>query len=174
MEKKRRKIVKGKVENWKSKGWKDWKWVWKWEWVKMRREDLFFFFFFFFLLFTFLKTTKICFGATKMEIFYREKIWKNVFAPTEKFSCYAPEMTWWILVCKKLGERYKYTGMIQVGLYDFQIGSMKKNIEAKLCEMHIGLWSEVMREKMQRTRKPQSSFWVPANVLLFTYYLSCL
>ena len=30
------------------------------------------FFFFFFLLFTF-QTTKICFGATKMEILYQEK-----------------------------------------------------------------------------------------------------
>ena len=53
------------------------------------------FFFFFFLLF---KTTKICFGCTKMEISYREKryhagikIWKNDFAPSEKVSCYAPD-----------------------------------------------------------------------------------
>ena len=61
MEEKRRKIVKGKVENWK---WKEGK-VLKWG------EDLFFFFFFFF--FWLFKTTKICFGATKMEIFYREK-----------------------------------------------------------------------------------------------------
>ena len=35
-------------------------------------------FFFFFSLF---KTTEICFGPTKMEIFYREKIRKNDFAP---------------------------------------------------------------------------------------------
>ena len=44
-----------------------------------------------------LPATKICFGSTKMEIFYREKafhagkkIRKNDFAPSEKFSCYAP------------------------------------------------------------------------------------
>ena len=49
---------------------------------------------FFLLLF---KTTKICFGSIKMEIFYRErafhtgkKITKNDFVPLEKFSCYAP------------------------------------------------------------------------------------
>ena len=58
-------------------------------------EDLFFFFF---LLFTF-QTTKICFGSTKMEIFYQEKAFhagkkagKDDFAPSEKFSCYAPEV----------------------------------------------------------------------------------
>ena len=72
---------------------------------------LFFFFFFvfsFFVLFLFcfvlfcfcfslLKTTKICFGSTKMLIFYREKsfnagkkIRKNDFAPSEKYACYAP------------------------------------------------------------------------------------
>ena len=43
------------------------------------------------------KTTKICFGSTKMGIFYREKafhagkqISKNDFAPSEKYACYAP------------------------------------------------------------------------------------
>ena len=43
------------------------------------------------------KSTKICFGSTKMEIFYREKafhaakkIRKNDFASSEKFSCCAP------------------------------------------------------------------------------------
>ena len=46
----------------------------------------------------FFKMTEICFGSTKMEIFYREKafhagkrIRKNDFAPSEKFYCYAPE-----------------------------------------------------------------------------------
>ena len=54
-------------------------------------EDLFLF------CFSLFKTTKICFGSTKMEIFYREKafharkkIRKNDFAPSEKFSCYSP------------------------------------------------------------------------------------
>ena len=37
---------------------------------KMRRGLFFFFFFFCFSLF---KTTKICFGSTKMGIFYQEK-----------------------------------------------------------------------------------------------------
>ena len=52
--------------------------------LKMRRRLLFFFFSLF-------KMTKICFGCTKMEIFYREKgihagkkIRKNDFAPSEK------------------------------------------------------------------------------------------
>ena len=47
--------------------------------------------------FSLLKTTKIYFGSTKIEIFYREKafhagkkIRKNDFAPLEKFSCYSP------------------------------------------------------------------------------------
>ena len=59
---------------------------------KMRRELIFL------LLFTF-QTIKICFGSTKMVIFYQEnafhagkKIRKNVFAPPpEKISCYAPD-----------------------------------------------------------------------------------
>ena len=59
MEQKRRKIIKGKVENWKLQ----------------KEERIFFFFFFFFFFFSFLlfKTTEICFGSTKMGIFYREK-----------------------------------------------------------------------------------------------------
>ena len=43
--------------------------------------------------------TKICFGSTKMEIFYWEKAFhagkkfkKNDFAPSENFSCYAPDI----------------------------------------------------------------------------------
>ena len=45
-----------------------------------------------------LKTTKICFGSTEMGILYREKafhagkkIRKKHFAPSEKYSSYAPE-----------------------------------------------------------------------------------
>ena len=60
------------------------------EGYKMRRV-LFFFFFFFF------KTTKICFGSTKIDISYWEKafhagkkIRKYDFAPSEKFYCNAP------------------------------------------------------------------------------------
>ena len=47
---------------------------------------------FFFLRFSLFKTTKICFGSTKMEICYREKafqagknIRKNYFAPQKNF-----------------------------------------------------------------------------------------
>ena len=61
--------------------------------VIKRGEDLFFFFFF---LLSLLKTTEICFGSTKMGIFYWEKafhagkkIRKNYFAPSEKYACYA-------------------------------------------------------------------------------------
>ena len=57
IEKKIRTILKGLVENWK----------WKVESYKMRRWPFFFF------SFSFFKTTKICFGSTKMESFYREK-----------------------------------------------------------------------------------------------------
>ena len=82
MEKKRRKMVKRKVENL------------KWKEGKLQNEARTFFFFSLF------KTTKIGFGCTKMEIFYREKkhftlgkkIRKNDFAPSEKCSCYAPEI----------------------------------------------------------------------------------
>ena len=90
IEKKRRKIVKGKVENWK----------WKVEKLKNEKkkwgEDFFFCFVFVFCFPLFKKTTKISFGSTKMEIFYREKVFhawkkirKNDFATSEKFSCYA-------------------------------------------------------------------------------------
>ena len=81
-------------ENWEEKVEN---WEWKQENVRKRGEDLFFFFFFFFFCFSLLKTTKICFGSTKMGIFYREKafhagkkFWKNDFAPSEKYACYAP------------------------------------------------------------------------------------
>ena len=70
---KKRKIVKGKVEILNERR----------ESSKMMRG------LFFFPIF---KTTKICFAATKMEIFYREKairagkrIRKNDFAPSENF-----------------------------------------------------------------------------------------
>ena len=59
IEKKRRKIVKRKVEI-ESGRWKSFKSY------KMRRG-------FFFFCFSLFKTTKICLGSTKMEIFYREK-----------------------------------------------------------------------------------------------------
>ena len=103
-----------KKENCKREGWKL-----KGEGVKVTKhrkkvEDLFFFFvvvffvvfvfvlFFFFCLSLF-KTTKICFGSTKMEIFYWEKsflagkkIRKNDFAPSEKFS-----LEYWVVLAKK-------------------------------------------------------------------------
>ena len=52
---------------------------------------------FFFFRFSLFKTTEICFGSIKTEIFYREKafhagkkIRKKDFVPSEKFSCYTP------------------------------------------------------------------------------------
>ena len=79
LEKKRRKIVKGKVE--KKLEMEVGKFI-------KSGEELFFFFFFFFFFFCFslLKTTKTCFGSTKMGIFYREKH----FTPgrkSEKWIC---------------------------------------------------------------------------------------
>ena len=62
MEKERRKIVKGKVENVKKEGERSMKMI--------RGPFLFFLFLFCFSLFG---TTEICFGCTKMENFYREK-----------------------------------------------------------------------------------------------------
>ena len=62
-----------KVENWK----------WKQENVRKRGEDLFFFFF----CFSLLKTTKICFGSTKMGIFYREKAFHAGKKNQEKWLC---------------------------------------------------------------------------------------
>ena len=67
----------------------------------MRRGPVFFFFFFsfpfFFFSFSFFKTTKICFGSTKMEISYGEKafhvgekIRKNDFAPLRKIFLLPP------------------------------------------------------------------------------------
>ena len=58
----------------------------RWKIYKMMRGPFFFFFFFFFTSHLIFKTTKICFGSTKMEIFYGEqafhagiKIRKNDF-----------------------------------------------------------------------------------------------
>ena len=60
---------------------------------KMSRGPFFFSFFFFFFFYYFASG----FGGYQIEIFYREKafhagkkIKKNDFAPSEKFSCYAP------------------------------------------------------------------------------------
>ena len=64
MEKKRSKIIKGKVEI-EMEGGKSSKWG----------DDFFFFF-----CFSLFKMTKICFGSTKIEIFYREK----AFLPGKK------------------------------------------------------------------------------------------
>ena len=57
------------------------------------------FFFFFFLLFSLFKTTEICFGCTKMKIFYWEKEFhttgkkgKMTIAPSEIYSSYAPAL----------------------------------------------------------------------------------
>ena len=86
---KRGKGVKIEKKNGKNGRWEIENGRWKSKSYKMRR-GLFF-------CFSLFKTTKICFGSTKMEIFYREKsisrrekIRKNDFAPSEKFSCYAP------------------------------------------------------------------------------------
>ena len=57
MEKKRKKTVKGKVDNR------------KWKEDKVPKWGPFFLFF----CFSLFKMTKICFGCTKMEIFYRKK-----------------------------------------------------------------------------------------------------
>ena len=64
----------------------------------MRRGFCFCFVLFcFFFHFSLFKMNEICFWSTKMGIFYRvkafhagKKIRKNDFAPSEKFSCYAP------------------------------------------------------------------------------------
>ena len=65
----------------------------------MRRGFCFcFVLFFLFCFFSLFKMNEICFGSTKMEIFYREKafhagkkIRKYDFAPLEQFSCYPPD-----------------------------------------------------------------------------------
>ena len=53
--------------------------------------DLFISFFFF--CFSLLKSTEICFGSTTMGIFTGEKIRKNDFAHSEKYSSHAPVCT---------------------------------------------------------------------------------
>ena len=73
------------------------------------RRGLFFFLFFFFFFFHWLfKTTEICFGSTKMGIFYREKafhagkkIRKNDFAPLWKIFLF-------IHVCPCSQPKFKY------------------------------------------------------------------
>ena len=99
MEKKRRKILKSKVENWKRKEAKVPKWG----------EDFFFsffllnflFFYFIYLLIYlffafhfskfFLSLPKWKFSTGEKAFHARKKIRKNDFAPSEKFSCYAPD-----------------------------------------------------------------------------------
>ena len=60
-------------------------------------EDFFFFFFFFFCIFFFIfcfslfKITKFVLGLPKWKFSTGKKIMKNDFAPSEKFSCYAPD-----------------------------------------------------------------------------------
>ena len=77
MEKKRRKIKKKgmwKIENGKRKS------------HKMRDAFSFFFFFFFFCS-SLLKSTEICFGSTKMGIFYREKAFDARKTNLKKWLC---------------------------------------------------------------------------------------
>ena len=97
IDKKRRKIVKGnvKIEN----GW--------WKSYRMRRGLFFGFCLFIFFCFSLFNTTKICFESAKMEIFYREKafhggekIRENDFAPSKKFSCYAPDYNTLLATCQ--------------------------------------------------------------------------
>ena len=79
---------------------------WKWKEEKKRWGPFFFFFLLsFFFLFT-LKTT---------EIFYREKafhaggkkIWKNDFAPSEKYACYAPVNVDYIILLEVCFQLYR-------------------------------------------------------------------
>ena len=87
MEQKRRKIEKekGKAENENGINKK----------YKMRRGTFFFLLFFFSLF----KTTEICFGSTKMRIFYLEKAFhaggkksgKINLPPQKKYSCNPPD-----------------------------------------------------------------------------------
>ena len=90
MEQKRRKIEKGKMEKW------------KWKEEKLQNAERTFFFLFCCSLF---KTTEICFGSTKIGIFYREKafytgkeIGKDYFVPSEKCSSYAPVPNSWLTI----------------------------------------------------------------------------
>ena len=73
-------MEEGKKENWEGNVEN-----WKWKEEKLQNEEKTFLFF---LCFSLFKTTKICFGSTTTEIFYREKIRKNDFAPSEKRPWY--------------------------------------------------------------------------------------
>ena len=70
MEKKRMKILKREVKNWKLKE------------EKLLGKDPCFFFFF-----SLFKMTKICFGSTKIEIFYQEKAFHAGKKNQEKWLC---------------------------------------------------------------------------------------
>ena len=59
-----------------------------------KRWGPFFFFFFFFFSFHFWKWRKFVLGLPKWEFSTGKKNWKNDFAPSEKYACYAPEDTW--------------------------------------------------------------------------------
>ena len=90
IENKRRKIVKGKVENWK----------WKWEKLLTELKELWTFFFFCFFCFFFAfhfwkrrKWRKYVLDLPKWEFSTGKKTFhagKNDFAPSEKSACYAP------------------------------------------------------------------------------------
>ena len=101
MEKKRRKIVKGKVER-RSK--------------KMRRWEERISFFFFFFSFHFSKPPKFVLGLPKWKIFYqekafhaREKIRKNYFTPSGKFfllrPCFRQVHSWGCNIFTQISKR---------------------------------------------------------------------
>ena len=96
-------------------------------------------FFFFFLLF---KTTEICFGSTKMGIFYREKafhvgkkIRKNDFAPSVKYFSYTPAWSWTIM--------YKFTHCV---IFCVWFDRMKEQCQEKVTavlnvyQYEVSLW----------------------------------
>ena len=135
MEKKWRKIEKGKVGNL------------KWKEVKLQNqneESIFFFFFFAFHCLKF-KTTENCFGSTKMEIFY----WKNAFHAgkiiMKKWLC----LLWKIVLLRPCGggtlpyktDRYtapifKVRGILwsknhkNTGVFGWEVGFDKKGVFA--------------------------------------------
>ena len=144
IEKKRRKIVKGKVENW------------KWKVEKLQNEErTFFFFFFFFFCFSLFKTTKISFGSTKMDIFYREnafhavkKIRKNEFAPSEKFFCYAPVFQ---------QGKIKWAFLSMLVIISIQIGQMRYVNEVK--QYHLFIFKNWEIKRIWLRKKNQHMRW---------------